>query len=58
MQLHMKGIYTPRWMSQDIDTLEDWTQAEVRFKIIQSEASLRDYIFTLDNLITESNSHE
>jgi len=58
MQISMKGIYTPRWMTQDIDTQEDWDQAETRFKILESSPELRDYIFTSQNLITELSFEE
>ena len=58
MQISMRGIYTPRWMTQDIDTQEDWNQAETRFKILEANVELRDYLFTSKNLITELSFEE
>lgn len=55
MQEKMIGIYTPRWMTQDIDTLEDWRQAEIRWEIINQSESLGAYQFNRDNVVTRSN---
>jgi N-acylneuraminate cytidylyltransferase len=58
MQMKIVGIYTPRWMTQDIDTLEDWKQAEIRWKILDEEGSLSSYRFTRTNILTQENFFE
>lgn len=52
MQLNMVGIYTPRWMCQDIDTFEDWKQAEIRWEILNRDGTLENYKFTEENILT------
>jgi pseudaminic acid cytidylyltransferase len=55
MQEKMIGIYTPRWMSQDIDTPEDWLQAEIRWEILNRSKALKDYKFNEENIVTRNN---
>lgn len=55
MQEKMIGIYTPRWMTQDIDTFEDWNQAEIRWEILNRSKALKDYKFTEENIVTRNN---
>lgn len=58
MQIHMAGIYTPRWMCQDIDTLEDWKVAELKWKILNEDGSLGRYEFTQANILNRENFFE
>lgn len=58
MQTNVRGILIPRWMSQDIDTLEDWRQAEIRWQILEISNELNSYVFTSKNIINEWNSSE
>lgn len=58
MQLNMRGIYIPRWMTQDVDTLEDWEQAEVRWKILEETGELKNYRFSTANIIGTENFSE
>jgi len=58
MQLNLRGIYVPRWMSQDIDTLEDWKQAEIRWKILEETNELKDYRFSEVNIIGRKSALE
>lgn len=55
MQLNMRGIYVPRWMSQDVDTLEDWKQAEVRWRVLAETGEFKNYRFSEDNIIARGN---
>ena len=55
MQMKVAGIYTPRWMTQDIDTLEDWKQAEIRWKILDSEGLLSNYEFNDSSIVNQEN---
>jgi N-acylneuraminate cytidylyltransferase len=52
MQDGLVGINIPRWMTQDIDTEEDWIQAEIRWKILRESDSYNEYRVTKDNLIS------
>jgi N-acylneuraminate cytidylyltransferase len=52
MQQNLLGIYTPRWMTQDIDSLEDWEQAEIRWQILLKRGTFENYEFNSSNLIT------
>lgn len=58
MQLNMRGIYVPRWMTQDIDTLEDWKQAELRWKILELSGDLKKYVFSEKNIVNQDNFSE
>ena len=51
MQEGLKGIYLPRWMTQDIDTQEDWTQAEIRWQILKESNVFHSYQVTKENII-------
>jgi hypothetical protein len=53
MQEGLKGIYIPRWMTQDIDTEEDWNQAEIRWKILQKDSKFEEYKVTEKNIIQD-----
>lgn len=44
MQSDLKGILIPRWITQDIDTEEDWMQAEIRFRILQEMGNLEEMV--------------
>lgn len=55
MQMNMRGIYIPRWMTQDVDTLEDWKQAEVRWQILEKTGGLKSYHFSDANIIGPEN---
>ena len=52
MQTQMKGIYLPRWMTQDIDTFEDWDSAEIKFSILQENSKFTDYRISDENIVT------
>jgi N-acylneuraminate cytidylyltransferase len=52
MQQNLLGIYTPRWMTQDIDSAEDWEQAEIRWQILLQRGTFETYEFNSSNLIT------
>jgi len=54
MQLNVRGIYTPRWMVQDFDTLEDWTHGELLWEILNKNDKYMNYKFTKDNVIGSS----
>lgn len=54
MQEGLKGIYIPRWMTQDIDTEEDWNQAEIRWKILQRDPKFEEYKVTEKNIIQDA----
>lgn len=58
MQLNMRGIYIPRWMTQDIDTFEDWKQAEIRWKILELSGEFINYTFDEKNIVTQDNFSE
>ena len=58
MQMNMMGIYTPRWMTQDIDTLEDWDQAEIRWEILNKRTSYLNYEFSEANILTQDSFEE
>jgi len=51
MQNNVRGIYIPRWMSQDVDSLEDWIQAEVRWKVLEQLKLFEEYEFTSKHII-------
>ena len=51
MQEGLKGIYLPRWMTQDIDTQEDWIQAEIRWRILKESDDFHSYQVTKKNII-------
>lgn len=53
MQEGLKGIYIPRWMTQDIDTEEDWNQAEIRWQILQKDSKFKEYVVTEKNIIQD-----
>ena len=52
MQTKVIGIRLPRWMVQDIDTLEDWQTAELKFELMQTNPIYASYEVTEDNLVT------
>ena len=52
MQQNLLGIYTPRWMTQDIDSIEDWEQAEIRWQILVKRGIFETYEFGSSNVIT------
>jgi len=58
MQMSMRGVYIPRWMSQDIDNMEDWRQAEIRWRILQETKQFQEYIFSEKNIVNSVNSVE
>ena len=58
MQMNVIGIYTPRWMTQDIDTLEDWQQAEIRWKVLQEGKLFEKYEFGQANILNLSHFRE
>jgi len=51
MQTNVAGIYLPRWMVQDIDTLEDWDTAEIKFKILKESGRFDTYNVSADNIL-------
>lgn len=51
MQVNVGGIYLPRWMVQDIDTLEDWEVAEVKFKVLEDSGRFASYVVSDQNLL-------
>lgn len=51
MQNNVRGIYIPRWMSQDVDTVEDWVQAEIRWQVIEQLDLFVKYEFSTNNII-------
>jgi N-acylneuraminate cytidylyltransferase len=51
MQTKVIGIKLPRWMVQDIDTLEDWQTAEIKFELMQKNPLYASYEVTEDNLV-------
>ena len=51
MQTDVGGIYLPRWMVQDIDTLEDWEVAEVKFKVLRESGRFNSYVVSNENLL-------
>lgn len=51
MQINVRGIYIPRWMTQDIDTIEDWKQAEIRWRILKSNKDFENYEISPENII-------
>jgi CMP-N-acetylneuraminic acid synthetase len=53
MQEGLKGIYIPRWITQDIDTEEDWSQAEIRWQILQKDSKFEEYKVTEKNIIQD-----
>jgi hypothetical protein len=42
-------------MTQDIDTMEDWHQAEIRWEILNQSRALKHYKFTDENIVTQNN---
>ena len=54
MQQNLLGIYTPRWMSQDIDSLEDWEQAEIRWQILKERGIFDTYEFDSSSIVTSN----
>jgi N-acylneuraminate cytidylyltransferase len=52
MQQNVLGIYTPRWMTQDIDSLEDWEQAEIRWRILEERRSFETYEFNSSHIVS------
>jgi N-acylneuraminate cytidylyltransferase len=52
IQQNLIGIYTPRWMSQDIDSLEDWEQAEIKWKILEQGKIFEEYEFNSSSIVT------
>lgn len=54
MQLNVRGIYTPRWMVQDFDTPEDWTQGELLWEALNNNVEYRNYQFTSANVINSN----
>ena len=58
MQMNVIGIYTPRWMTQDIDTLEDWQQAEIRWKVLQEGKLFEKYEFGQENILNSNHFRE
>jgi N-acylneuraminate cytidylyltransferase len=53
MQTKVIGIKLPRWMVQDIDTLEDWQTAEIKFQIINQSSQFSDYKVDESNVIIQ-----
>jgi N-acylneuraminate cytidylyltransferase len=51
MQTKVIGIKLPRWMVQDIDTLEDWQTAEIKFELMQKNPLYASYEVTEDNIV-------
>lgn len=51
MQEGVRGIYVPRWMTQDIDTPEDWVQAEIRWEILQNLDDYKNFRISEDSVI-------
>lgn len=51
MQGSIRGIYTPRWMTQDIDTPEDWIQAEINYRILAESEEYKQYRISAENII-------
>lgn len=51
MQVNVGGIYIPRWMVQDIDTLEDWEAAEVKYKVLEESGRFNSYLVSKENLL-------
>lgn len=51
MQNNVRGIYIPRWMSQDVDTLEDWVQAEVRWQVMEQLRIFEKHEFKTNHII-------
>lgn len=58
MQMNVIGIYTPRWMTQDIDTLEDWQQAEIRWEVLQRGELFENYEFGKANILNINHFRE
>jgi pseudaminic acid cytidylyltransferase len=52
MQTKVIGIKLPRWMVQDIDTLEDWQTAEIKFELMQRNPLYASYEVNEENLVT------
>jgi len=58
MQVGVRGIYIPRWMSQDIDNLEDWHFAEIRWRVLQQSDEFKKYVFNEKNIVNQDNFSE
>lgn len=58
MQMSVRGVYIPRWMTQDIDNPEDWRQAEIRWRILQETKQFQEYIFSEKNIVNSLNFAE
>lgn len=58
MQVGLRGIYIPRWMSQDIDNLEDWHLAELRWRVLQESDVFKNYNFSEENIVNQLNFAE
>ena len=53
MQTEVIGIRLPRWMVQDIDTLEDWETAELKYEVILKSKHFSNYKINESNLVTQ-----
>lgn len=53
-QTNVSGIYVPPWLCQDIDTEDDWIEAEVKHQIIHRIPYFTNYRIDMSNLITYS----
>ena len=51
MQTEVVGIYIPRWLMQDIDTVEDWETAEIKFDLIKKNSRLSSYQINESNIV-------
>jgi pseudaminic acid cytidylyltransferase len=56
MQTGVIGIKLPRWMVQDIDTLEDWETAELKFELISKNSQYSTFQVTDKSIITQYSS--
>jgi pseudaminic acid cytidylyltransferase len=52
MQTGVIGIKLPRWMVQDIDTLEDWETAELKFELITKNSQYSTFQVNDKSIIT------
>lgn len=51
-QTDVAGIYVPPWLCQDIDTEDDWIEAEIKYQIIQQVPHFSTYTIDRKNLVT------
>jgi N-acylneuraminate cytidylyltransferase len=53
MQTEVIGIRLPRWMVQDIDTLEDWATAELKYEVMLKSQQFSTYQIGETNLVIQ-----